>query len=85
MIGYAEAPRAYGLTRGMARRAGVNLTGAVIDGWLTRRELAGMVDHCLRCGHIPACTDFLAQHGQSLSLPAFCDNKPGIEALAPQA
>ncbi len=83
MIGYAEAPRAWGLTRGMARVAGVNLTDAVVDGWLTRTELAGMVDHCLRCGHVPACTDFLAHQVQAVSLPAFCDNKPGIEALAP--
>ncbi len=65
----------------MARKVGVNLTGAVIDGWLTRVELAGMVDRCLRCGHVPACTAFLTQEVQALSPPAFCDNKPGLEAL----
>ena len=83
MIGYAEAPRAWGFARGMARVVGVNLTDAVVEGWLTRTELAGMVDLCLQCGHVSACTDFLAHEVRSVSLPAFCDNKSGIEALSP--
>jgi len=44
MIGYVEAPKAWGLTRGMGRVLGVNLTDAVVDGWLTRGELAELVE-----------------------------------------
>jgi hypothetical protein len=39
MIGYPEAPRAWWLTRGMARISGVNLPRAVVEGWLQRDEL----------------------------------------------
>jgi hypothetical protein len=84
MIGYTEAPRAWGMTRGMARVLGVNLTDAVVEGWLTRRELAGLVDHCQRCDHVAECSDFLAHSVTAPSLPDFCDNKAGIEALAPR-
>lgn len=81
MFGYAEAPRAWGMTRGMARVVGVNLPDAVIEGWLSRAELAGLVDHCQKCSHVAECTDFLAHRVQADALPAFCGNKAGIEAL----
>lgn len=84
MIGYTEAPRAWGMARGMARVVGVNLTDAVVDGWLTRRELAGLVDHCQKCTHVADCTDFLSHSVTVPALPTFCDNKAGIEALAPR-
>ena len=38
MIGYVEAPITWGLVRGMARRAGLDVPRAVIDGWITRAE-----------------------------------------------
>lgn len=84
MIGYSEAPRAWGLTRGMARVVGVNLTGAVLDGWLSRAELAGLVDRCLDCPHGAECTQFLAHTVKATSLPAYCANKPSLEALMPR-
>ena len=43
MMGYVDAPRAWGYTRGMARVLGVNLTSAVVEGWLSREELADLV------------------------------------------
>ena len=82
MIGYVEAPRAWSLTRGMARVAGVNLTGAVIEGWLSRAELAEMVDRCQSCTASDACTGWLSHCARSATLPAFCRNKAEIEALA---
>lgn len=84
MLGYTEAPKAWGLTRGMARVVGVNLTDAVVDGWLTRIELGRLVDRCQSCGHAADCTDFLAHSVAAPSLPTFCCNKAGIEALAPK-
>ena len=50
MIGFTEGPQAWGLTQGMARVAGVNLPAAVIEGWLTRAELARLVGRCRTCG-----------------------------------
>ena len=44
MIGYPEAYKAWWLTRGMARISGVNLSRAVVEGWLQRAELDGLVD-----------------------------------------
>jgi Family of unknown function (DUF6455) len=81
MIGYVEAPMAWGLTRGMGRVVGVNLTDAVVEGWFSRSELAALVDRCQACGRSVDCTGWLAGHAKAEALPAFCANKAGIEAL----
>lgn len=82
MIGFVEAPRAWSLTEGMARVAGVNLPGAVIEGWLSRRELAQLVGRCQTCSKGADCIGWLARSGNATTLPGFCRNKADIEALA---
>ena len=82
MIGYAEAPRAWGLTRGMARVLGTNLADAVLEGWLTRAELAELVDRCQSCARSEDCTRWLSRTVSADALPAFCPNKGPIEALS---
>lgn len=84
MMGYVEAPKAWGLTRGMGRVVGVNLTDAVVEGWLSRGELADLVDRCQACDRAEDCTAWLARTVTAESLPAFCPNKAGIEALVPR-
>lgn len=81
MIGYVEAPKAWGLTRGMGRVVGVNLTDAVVEGWLSRAELAELVDRCQACDRSEDCTGWLARTVTADALPAFCPNKPDIESL----
>ena len=81
MMGYVEAPKAWGLTRGMGRVVGVNLTDAVVEGWLTRGELADLVDRCQACGRSEDCPRWLAHVVRAEALPAFCPNKAGIESL----
>lgn len=81
MIVYGDMPKAWCLTRGMARVAGVNLPRAVMDGWLPRDQLDLMVDRCKACGRSEDCMQWLAQ-AQSAPLPDYCTNKDGIEALA---
>lgn len=81
MMGYTEAPLAWGHARGMARVVGVSLTDAVIEGWLTRAELAGLVEACGRCDHLDACTNWLAHTVSAVAPPAFCPNAPAIGAL----
>lgn len=84
MMGYVEAPKAWGLTRGMARVLGVNLTDAVVEGWLTRGELAEMVDRCQSCDRSQDCTHWLARNVTAAELPAFCPNKGALESLVPR-
>ncbi|MGB8813202.1 MAG: DUF6455 family protein [Paracoccaceae bacterium] len=83
MMGYVEAPKAWGLTNGMARTLGVSLPQAVLDGWLTRAELATLVGRCQICGKSEDCTAWLASVTVATQLPAYCPNKDEIEALAP--
>ena len=83
MIGYSDAPRAWGYTRGAARVVGVNLTDAVVEGWLSRNELGQIVETCTSCGQALPCTDWLAHTTKAEELPGYCPNKAGIEALKP--
>lgn len=82
MIGYPDAFKAWWLTRGMARISGVNLSRAVVDGWLQRAELDRLVTRCTHCQLAARCENWLVQSGTARSMPDFCPNKPGIEALS---
>lgn len=82
MIGYAEAPLAWGLTRGMARVLGVNLPSAVVEGWLSRKELGALVDRCAACSQKSACTAWLATAISTPCPPVFCPNKSALEVLS---
>lgn len=81
MIGYPDAYRAWWLTRGMARISGVNLSHAVLDGWLRRSELDRLVLRCAGCRLSASCEGWLARSGAARTMPDFCPNKPAIEAL----
>jgi hypothetical protein len=81
MIGYPDAPKAWWLTRGMARISGVNLPRAVVEGWLPRAELEDLVARCAACTRGEQCEIWLMQSGKADAMPAFCPNKAGIEAL----
>lgn len=83
MIGFPDAPKAWWLTRGMARVLGVNLPRAVVDGWLRRDELEDLVANCAACGRGAVCESWLVRSGAESAMPDFCPNRPGIEALAP--
>ena len=82
MMGYTESPLAWGHARGMARTVGVNLTDAVVEGWLSRTELACVVEVCGRCAHLAECTQWLAHTVTAEALPGFCPNASAIGALA---
>jgi hypothetical protein len=71
MIGFSEAPQAWPLTQRAAKGLGVNLTEAVVDGWLSRGELRALVQTCAACGQTCA----------SATLPIGCANKSALEAL----
>jgi hypothetical protein len=81
MIGYEDSPKAWWLTRGMARICGVNLPRAVVEGWLQREELACLVARCAACTRGEVCETWLMRSGDAKTMPTFCPNKPEIEAL----
>lgn len=85
MIGYVDAPVTWGLVNGMARRAGADVPRAVIDGWLTRADLAKIVSQCKSGDCATDCRDVLAQKAGTTtqSPPSFCAIKAELEALAP--
>ncbi|MFN3578285.1 MAG: DUF6455 family protein [Tabrizicola sp.] len=81
MIGYPEAPRAWWLTRGMARISGVNLPRAVVEGWLQRSELEDLIARCAACDRAADCESWLSVSGAARRMPDFCPNRAEIEAL----
>jgi hypothetical protein len=81
MIGYPEAPKAWWLTRYMARLSGIDLSQAVVEGWLRRDELAEIVSRCASCGLGRTCETWLATSGSALRMPDFCPNRKEIENL----
>lgn len=83
MIGFAETPEAWSRARRMAQTRRLNLAGAVVDGWLNRRELSVLVANCNICHSAPLCADWLTATPTPITLPVFCGNKSLIEALAP--
>lgn len=79
MIEYASAPRAFGRTRAMARAGGWDLTAAVVDGWLSRAELAALISRCAGCNRASACDAFLSTARPGAGLPPYCANKTALD------
>jgi hypothetical protein len=75
MNAYPNAPLAWDRTRQMARRLGVDLPRAVFDGWLTRRDLDGLLCACEACGK-PGCGT-----QEPPDLPGLCWNHCDLESL----
>ncbi|MFN3293941.1 MAG: DUF6455 family protein [Gemmobacter sp.] len=82
--GLIEPERAFGLTLGMARVAGVALARAAGSGGVSRRELAGMVACCQACAFAAECQRFLAQPGATAP-PGFCAIGSRLLVLAGRA
>jgi hypothetical protein len=84
MIGYTEAPHAWGRAQRMAQRGGLNLAAAVVDGWLNRAELVQIVDACRACARDAACGEWLDHPSDAAPRqPGFCVNAPALRALSP--
>ena len=82
MFGYAEAPHAFWMAHGMARKTGVPLVRGVVDGWISRAELARIVTRCQTCAVEGACATWLGAAQIPARTPVFCANKADLEALA---
>ena len=63
------------ITRGMARKLGVNLSEAMHDGFLTQADFAEMITRCRKCGRTEGCLAMLGQSAPALlSAPDHCPN-----------
>lgn len=63
------------ITRGMARRMGVNLTEAMHDGLLTQADFAAMITRCRGCTGAEGCMAYLSDKSASPgSTPDWCKN-----------
>lgn len=69
MAFHASLDMHFWLTRGMARRLGVNLTEALQQGLITRADYADILARCRACGDTQACIDFLAEHPEGVAEP----------------
>uniref|UniRef100_UPI0035622118 DUF6455 family protein n=1 Tax=Phaeovulum sp. TaxID=2934796 RepID=UPI0035622118 len=64
------------ITRGMARRHGVNLNELIADGVISRGDLAEMVARCRNCSGVHGCLAFLseARAERAMTAPDWCRN-----------
>lgn len=70
------------ITRGMARRMGVNLTEAVHDGFLTQAEFADMITRCRECAGVDGCMSYLSDNDRATgSAPDWCCNRSILNNL----
>lgn len=73
---YPTAPQAWDRTRHMARSIGVDLPRAVLDGWLTRRDLDSLVCACAACAST-TCPPPATGRPE----PSACTNRATLESL----
>jgi len=81
MIAYPQMSRGWSSASGTGRALGVDLAKAVVDGWLTRQELSGLVQQCEQCATPAVCAIWRSDPAAATALPAACSNKTQIEAL----
>jgi hypothetical protein len=70
------------ITRGMARRLGINLNEALRDGVLTRADLAEMVARCRTCSGAQGCVAYLSENPERAeAAPDWCRNARMLNEL----
>ena len=65
-------------TRRLAGQRGVDLARGVVDGWLHRGEVEGLVEVCGTCGKAAPCTVDIVD-----AAPTACPNLTALDALRP--
>lgn len=67
----------------MARALGLDLSGAVLEGWLNPQDLSPLIAQCSACGMDSDCAEWLRARRALAEKPAFCPNIPELEVLSP--
>jgi len=71
------------ITRGMARRAGVNLTEVMASGVISDAGVVDLIDRCQSCGRTEGCLAFLSEEGGiAPGLPDWCPNGALLAEIA---
>ncbi|PKP70297.1 MAG: hypothetical protein CVT82_07275 [Alphaproteobacteria bacterium HGW-Alphaproteobacteria-4] len=75
MGGEGNADLHFWITRGMARRQGINLNALLSEGVVTRGDVAEMVARCRGCPGMQGCLTFLSEHPtRADAAPDWCRN-----------
>lgn len=70
------------ITRGMARRMGVNLSEAMHEGLLSQADFAAMITRCRDCPGAAGCLEFLSERsGPAEGAPDWCRNAALLRGL----
>ncbi|MFD2174488.1 DUF6455 family protein [Rhodobacter lacus] len=69
------------ITRGIARRMGVNLSEAMQDGALTQADFADMILRCRECQGVDGCMTYLSGNDAAGSAPDWCANRAMLTGL----
>lgn len=78
MIGYPEDQQSFERARDLAQKGGLDLTLAVIEGWLRRDELVDLVAACHGCAAGYPCDGC-----DAAEIPAGCANAGRFEHILP--
>ena len=78
---YPDATQAWDRTIGMARSLGADLPRAVFEGWLTLRDLDGLVRRCKDCAQDGCKPAGMVRKGAETGVAAVCANRSDLEAL----
>ncbi|MBZ4021264.1 hypothetical protein CKO11_02140 [Rhodobacter sp. TJ_12] len=71
------------ITRGMARRMGVNLTAAMQEGFLTQADFAAMILRCRECPGVDGCMAYLSSSSPAQGeTPDWCQNRAILHDLS---
>lgn len=77
-----DADLHFWITRGMARRLGVNLAAVMRDGVLTREDLAALVQRCRACEGAKGCLAYLSEYpDRAPAPPDWCQNAQVFQEL----
>ncbi|MDD8022071.1 MAG: DUF6455 family protein [Paracoccaceae bacterium] len=70
------------ITRGMARRMGVNLSEAMHEGALSQADFAGLITRCRNCPGAQGCLAFLSEQPERVeTAPDWCENAAILRKL----
>lgn len=82
MFGFSKLDEHATLVARMSDKLGIDFVDALQRGEVSEQESRARVYRCMGCTDTEGCRAFLATDGIASEAPAFCRNKPELDALA---
>ncbi len=77
-----DPARHFWMTRSVARKIGVSLSEAMVEGKLSQKDYADLVTRCRQCPSVTECEQWLAQPDQFADcVPDHCQHAALFESL----